>query len=106
MKEERPLFGAASFLMGDRAGIHHSLRSSPRKRESRDANSDSVNPGSPPCAGTSGVWVGQIQTRLLHPGQAIECALQDEGGGVLINHGSTLFAADIGRDQFAFDRNS
>jgi hypothetical protein len=42
----------------------------------------------------------------LHPGQAIECALQDEGGGVLINHGSTLFAADIGRDQFAFDRNS
>ena len=31
--------------------------------------------------------------------------LDTEGGGVLVNHGCALFAADVGRDQFAFDRN-
>src|SRR5262245_31929315 len=40
----------------------------------------------------------------LHPSQSIERALKNEHGGVLIDHGCTSFAADVGIDQLALYR--
>ena len=83
----------------------HSAHS--RVSESRDTNSDLSYLGRFPRGRTECALGHIIQTRLLQPRQAIECALQDEGGGVLINHGSALFAADVGRDSVrGFDRNT
>jgi hypothetical protein len=42
---------------------------------------------------------------FLEPRKPVERALQDESGGVLIDHSGALGAADIGCDQFAFNRN-
>src|SRR5262249_4324913 len=41
----------------------------------------------------------------LYFGQSVERSLQDEGGSVLIDHGSTLPAADVGGNQFPLHRD-
>src|SRR5215510_2603513 len=68
----------------------------------------SGNPGplaeSLQCVALGPRFRGDERWRLLREtGEAIKRALQDEGGGVLVDHLGALLTADVGLDQLTLD---
>src|SRR5713226_3163471 len=73
--------------------------------EGRSGLRTRVRPLAGPSTGSGGKPVPNVRNRALafQAGEAIERALQDVGGGVLVDYRRALLAADVGRDQLAFD---